>query len=64
MKQKLVFERAHFNDHPVWVQEEDDIELVEEKIDDEAPWELAFEQGVEQADKEMIEGWDDEDEFE
>ncbi len=64
MKQKLVLERAHFNDHPGWVQEEDDIEMVEDKLDDEAPWELAFEQGVEQADKEMIDGWEDEDEFE
>ena len=64
MKQKLVFEKAHFGDHLNWVEEEDEIELMEDRMDDEAPWELAFEKGVELADKEMIDGWDDEDEFE
>jgi hypothetical protein len=63
MRQKLVLERAHFNDH-LGVEEADEIELIEDKLDDEAPWELAFEQGVQLADDEMINSWDDEDEFE
>ena len=64
MKQKLVLEKAPFGDHPDWVEEEDEIELMEDKLDDEAPWELAFERGVELADDEMINGWKDEDELE
>jgi hypothetical protein len=63
MRQKLVFEKAPFVDHLV-VEEEDDVEFMEEKLDDEAPWEVAFERGVEQADEEMIDAWEDEDEFE
>jgi len=31
---------------------------------EETPWELAFERGVEQANKEMFDEWSDEDEFE
>jgi len=64
MKQKLVLvEQAHFVDH-LGVEEEDQIEIMEDKADDVAPWELAFEKGVELADKEMVDAWVDEDEFE
>ena len=64
MKQKLVLvEQAHFVDH-LGVEEEDQIEIMEDKADDVAPWELAFEKGVELADKEMVDSWQDEDEFE
>jgi len=64
MKQKLVLEVAHFNDHPNWMEEEDEIEVMEDKLDDAAPWELAFEQGVEAANKDMVDDWSDEEEFE
>ncbi len=64
MKQKLVLvEQAHFNDH-LGVEEEDQIEIMEDKADDAAPWEIAFEKGVELADNEMVDAWEDEDEFE
>lgn len=63
MKQNLLLEKAHFVDH-LSVEEEDEIELMEDKLDDEAPWELAFQRGVELADNEMVDDWADEDEFE
>ncbi len=63
MKQKLLLEIAPFVDH-LGVEEEDQIELMEDKLDDEAPWELAFQRGVELADNEMVEEWSDEEEFE
>jgi hypothetical protein len=63
MKQKLLLEQAPFVDH-LGVEEEDQIELMEDKLDDEAPWELAFQRGVELADNEMVEEWSDEEEFE
>ncbi len=64
MKQKLLFaEQAHFVDH-LGVEEEDQIEIMEDKADDEAPWEFAFEKGVEAADDETVNSWKDEDEFE
>jgi hypothetical protein len=63
MRQKLVLEKAHFDDH-LGVEEEDLIEVMEDKADDEAPWELAFEKGIEQADNDMIADWEDEDEWE
>ncbi len=57
MKQNLVLaEQAHFVDH-LGVEEEDPIEIMEEKADEESPWEVAFEKGVEMADDEMIESW-------
>ena len=37
---------------------------MEDKLNEETPWELAFERGVEQANKEMFDEWSDEDEFE
>lgn len=61
MKQKLIL--APFVDH-LSVEEEDKVEIMEDKLDDEAPWELAFERGVELADTEMVNEWDDEEEFE
>jgi hypothetical protein len=63
MRQKLLLEKAHFVDH-LSVEEEDLIEVMEDKADDEAPWELAFEKGVEQADNDMIADWEDEEEWE
>ncbi len=64
MKQKLVLlDQAHFVDH-LGVEEEDQIEIMEDKADDEAPWEVAFEKGVAQADDDMVNSWVDEDEFE
>ncbi len=63
MRQKLLLEKAPFVDHLSSVEEED-LEVMEDKLDDEAPWELAFEKGVEQADNEMIEDWKNEDEYE
>ena len=64
MKQKLVLlDQAHFGDH-LGVEEEDQIEIMEDKADDEAPWEFAFEKGVEAADDEIMNSWEDEDEFE
>jgi len=63
MKQKLVIEKAHFNDR-LEAEEADEIEVMEDKLDDEAPWELAFEHGVQLADDEMVDGWEDEEEFE
>ncbi|MBW2970323.1 hypothetical protein KY309_00390 [Candidatus Woesearchaeota archaeon] len=56
MKQKLVFEKV-FPD-PF---EEDEEELVEDRLNEESPWELAFERGVEAANNEMIERWEEED---
>ena len=61
MRQKLVLLESPFVDH-LGVEEED-VELMEDKIDDEAPWEVAFERGVQLADEEMVSEWDDEDEF-
>ncbi|MEM3154424.1 MAG: hypothetical protein QW165_02530 [Candidatus Woesearchaeota archaeon] len=64
MKQKLVLvEQSHFGDH-FGVEEEDQIELMEDKADDAAPWEFAFEKGVELADDEILDSWEDEDDFE
>ena len=63
MRQKLLLEKAHFDDH-LSVEEEDLVEVMEDKADDEAPWEMAFEKGVEQADNDMISDWSNEDEFE
>ena len=64
LRQKLVFERAHFNEHPDWVQEEDEEIIMEDRLDEESHRELAFERGVDMANDEMIDGWKDEDEFE
>lgn len=59
IKQKLVLaEQAHFGDH-LGVEEEDPIEVMEEKEDEESPWEVAFEKGVEMADDEMIDSWNE-----
>jgi len=63
MRQRLVLEQAHFFDH-LGVEEEDEVDVMEDKADDEAPWELAFEKGVELADNEMIDSWKDEEEWE
>ncbi len=56
MKQNLVIESAHFDDH-LLVEEEDQIEIMEDKLDEESPWEVAFEKGAEMADDEMISSW-------
>ncbi len=63
MRQKLLLEKAPFVDHLTSVEEED-LDVMEDKLDDAAPWELAFERGVEQADNDMVSDWKDEDEFE
>ena len=60
MRQKLILQTP-FVDH-LSVEEEEEIELMDDR-DDEAPWELAFERGVELADTEMVNEWDEEDEF-
>lgn len=60
MRQKLVLE-SPFVDH-LSVEEEDEFDRMEDR-DEEAPWELAFERGVELADTEMVNEWDEEDEF-
>ena len=60
MRQKLVFERAHFKDRQL----DDADEVMEDRLNEETPWELAFEKGVERANDEMVEEWLDEDEFE
>ncbi len=44
--------------------EEDEEEIIEDRLDEESARELAFEQGVEEANKEMIDDWKDEEEFE
>ena len=63
MRAKLVLlEKAHFDEHPNWVEEEDE-EIMEDKLDEESPLEVAFERGVDQANNEMIDSWA-EDEFE
>jgi len=59
MKQKLVLETAHFNDHLMVEEEDEKIELMEDKLDEESPWEVAFEKGVEMADDEMIDSWNE-----
>lgn len=61
MRQKLVLLEAPFVDH-LGVEEED-VEIMEDKLDEEAPWEAAFERGVQLADEEMVSEWDDEDDF-
>ena len=62
MRQKLILERAPFIDR--FAEEEDEVEVMEDKLNEATPWELAFERGVEQANKEMFDEWSDEDEFE
>lgn len=44
--------------------EEDEEEIMEDRLDETSASELAFEQGVEEANKEMIDDWSDEEEFE
>ncbi len=61
MKQKLVLEKAHFNDHLDWVEEEDQLEVMEEK-NEESPWEFAIERGAEQASNDY--NWEDDEEWE
>jgi len=55
MRQKLVFEQAHFDDRLDWVEEE---EL--DQMDSRSAWEMAFERGVEMANNEI--DWYDDDE--
>ncbi|GEM_PF-6695084 len=59
MRQKLVFEKVF----PEPFEEEEE-EIVEDRLDESSPWELAFEEGVEQANNKMIDDWSDEEDFE
>ncbi len=58
MRQKLVFEKAPFNDHPSWMEEADEVEAKEERIDED-PLE-GFEIGAERANDEYV--WEEEEE--
>jgi len=44
--------------------EEDEEEITEDRMDEESARELAFEQGVDEANKEMIDNWKEEEELE
>jgi len=65
MMQKLVLEKYQF-DKPhsdLWVDEEEEIEMMEDKLEGEMPWEIAFAQGEQLANDEMVDAWNDEDDF-
>ncbi|VVB81266.1 Uncharacterised protein [uncultured archaeon] len=44
--------------------EEDEEEIIEDRMDEESARELAFEQGVEEANNEMVDDWKEEEELE
>jgi len=59
MRQKLVLEAPI---HDRWVDSEE-IDLNEDRLNEEQPWEIAFEEGERMANKEMVDNWLDEDDW-
>lgn len=63
MRQKLELEPyAHYADHG-WNDGEDPFEESEDRLNEEQPWELAFEAGERMASEEMMDAWEEEEDW-
>jgi len=64
MRQKLLLkEHTHFNDRHTMVEEADQGDIMEDRLNESEPWEIAFEEGTKMANDEMVDDWEDEEEI-
>ena len=45
------------------LEEEDEIEAMEDRLEGESPWEIAFEEGEKAATEEILDDWEEDDEW-
>lgn len=43
------------------VEEDDDVEAMEDRLEGSSPWEIAFEEGVKAATEEVLDDWEEDD---